>query len=145
MSSRQSDWIETLPAEIAANELCKQNKIDFDFTHIECVDNYVFLWKDGYSKILKIHLETKQISPIIIPPNIKIFSLKIISKNNKQYLFIAENKIRPQIYLININNPSIIKPFPYNRFSSRIIQIEFTTISSNTIYVLTHDNFKLNK
>ena len=144
MSLSQAAWIEALPVEIAADELCKKSKIDFDFTHIECVDNYLFLWKDGYSKILKIHLETKEISPIILPPNIKIFSLKIISKNNKQYLFIAENKLRPHIYLINVNEPSIIKPFSYHSFSSRIIQIEFTTISSNTIYVLTHDNFKLN-
>eukprot|EP01083_Nonionella_stella_P035120 95929_1 len=135
-------WIESLPLEISENLKCKEKKIDFDFAHIECVDEFLFLWNEHYSpKILRIHLETKSIEPIIIRQNIKIDSLKVISRNKCQFLLISENKLKSQLHLINIKNPK--EQFSYASFSSNILQIEHTSISSHTVFVLTRHNFNI--
>eukprot|EP00483_Globobulimina_turgida_P012856 UN12880 len=91
--------------------------------------------------LVTLNASTKDIQPIIIRENIKIKSLKIISRNNKQFLLISENKLKPQIHFININQPS--KHFSYQSFSSHIIQIEYSSISSNTVFVLTNHNFNI--
>ena len=143
MSSAQSAWIESLPLEIANNAKCREQNIKFGFEHIDCVDNNLFFWSEGYSdKMLRVDLDTKAIHPIAIQQNVKIDSLKIICRNNRAFLLISENKLKGKLHFLSILNPQT-EHFSYGNFSSNIIQIEHSSISSHTVYALTANYFHI--
>ena len=49
------EWIEKIPI------ICKEYGIKFNFGHVECIDNALFLWNDGYNHvILKLNLLTRK-------------------------------------------------------------------------------------
>ena len=132
MTSATAKLIESLPQLI-------QDKLNiaFDFKHIESLDDYLFLWGEDYSHhyIVRFHIESSSLKLIPIPENIQIHSVRLLSRNNRQWLLISDNRpLRSQVHVISVSNHE--QQHIIQNFNNPILQMEQSSISSSTIYVL---------